>query len=106
FHITADLWEDPSVPIYTHLVDPAPNLVSLTIRTDGKDSVGGVLPAIFAGEMPRLTQVTLEHFTSWPSSYFHNLTDLSISDQAFNRPTTLAFLDFISNSPMLQVLAL
>ncbi|KAF5379351.1 hypothetical protein D9757_007678 [Collybiopsis confluens] len=106
-HITADLWEDSSsAPLYSHFTAPAPNLVSLTIRTDGKDVVGGSLPPIFVGEMPRLTQLSLEHFTSWPSTYFHNLTALSLSDQAFNRPTTLAFLEFISNSPQLETLAL
>ncbi|KAJ3760162.1 hypothetical protein F5878DRAFT_515853, partial [Lentinula raphanica] len=106
FHVIADLWEDPSVPIYTFFVDPAPNLVSLTLRTDGKDVPNGTLPPIFAGEMPLLKELTLEHFTVWPTTHFHNLTSLCLSDQAFNRPTTQAFLDFLQNSPMLEMLAL
>ncbi|KAJ3988681.1 hypothetical protein F5890DRAFT_1391488, partial [Lentinula detonsa] len=105
-HVIADLWEDTSMPIYTLLVDPAPNLVSLTLRTDGKDVTNGILPPIFAGEMPSLKELTLEHFTIWPTTYFHNLTSLSLSDQAFSRPTTLGFLDFLQNSPMLEKLAL
>ncbi|KAJ3735059.1 hypothetical protein DFJ43DRAFT_69780 [Lentinula guzmanii] len=105
-HVIADLWEDTSTPIYTLLVDPAPNLFSLTLRTDGKDVTNGILPPIFAGEMPSLKELTLEHFTIWPTTYFHNLTSLSLSDQAFSRPTTLGFLDFLQNSPMLEKLAL
>ncbi|KAJ4474982.1 hypothetical protein J3R30DRAFT_3253618, partial [Lentinula aciculospora] len=105
-HVIAELWEDPSTPIYTLFVDAAPTLVSLTIRTDGKDVNNGALPPIFAGEMPSLRELTLEHFTVWPTTYFHNLTSLSLSDQAFNRPTTLWFLDFLQNSPMLETLAL
>ncbi|KAE9397755.1 hypothetical protein BT96DRAFT_60600 [Gymnopus androsaceus JB14] len=93
-HLIADLWEDSSTPIYTLLVDPAPTLCSLTLRTDGKDVVGGVLPPIFAGEMPRLRELTLEHFTSWPTNYFHNLTSLSLSDQPFHRPTDPSVFGF------------
>ncbi|KAF9073190.1 hypothetical protein BDP27DRAFT_315320 [Rhodocollybia butyracea] len=109
FHLVADLWEeDPfHTPIYSLLSSAAPNLLSLTLRTDGKDVLGGVLPSVFDGDMPQLREVTLEHFTSWPPSYFHNLTALSLSDQAFNRPTTLAFLDFLENSShTLEILAL
>ncbi|KAJ3874400.1 hypothetical protein F5051DRAFT_94190 [Lentinula edodes] len=105
-HVIADLWEDTSTPIYNLFVEPAPTLVSLTLRTDGKDVTNGSLPPIFAGEMPSLKELTLEHFTVWPTTYFHNLTSLSLSDQAFNRPTTLSFLDFLQNSPVLEMLAL
>ncbi|KAH7874097.1 uncharacterized protein C8R40DRAFT_1048221, partial [Lentinula edodes] len=105
-HVVADLWEDSSTPIYNLFVEPAPTLVSLTLRTDGKDVTNGSLPPIFAGEMPSLKELTLEHFTVWPTTYFHNLTSLSLSDQAFNRPTTLSFLDFLQNSPVLEMLAL
>ncbi|KAE9403500.1 hypothetical protein BT96DRAFT_796542, partial [Gymnopus androsaceus JB14] len=105
FHLCADSWYFPS-PIYNLLVDPAPSLVGLSILTRGGQVNGGFLPPIFAGEMPLLREVALEHFTSWPTNYFHNLSSLYLLNQVFfSRPTTLAFLDFLENSPRLQKLA-
>uniref|UniRef100_A0A0W0EX32 Uncharacterized protein n=1 Tax=Moniliophthora roreri TaxID=221103 RepID=A0A0W0EX32_MONRR len=109
FHINTDGWFDPT-PIYGSLKEPAPDLVSLSIVTKGRDVVGGVLPSIFNDDMPKLRQLTLEHFTSWPTTYFTNLTHCCLFDQwdatATSRPTTSQFLDFLESSPGLEELAL
>ncbi|KAK7045633.1 hypothetical protein VNI00_007466 [Paramarasmius palmivorus] len=109
FHVNTDGWFDPT-PIYASLKESAPNLTSLSIVTKGRDVVGGVLPAIFNDHMPQLRQLTLEHFTSWPATYFTNLTHCCLFDQwdatATSRPTTSQFLDFLASSPGLEELAL
>ncbi|KAL0578232.1 hypothetical protein V5O48_003769 [Marasmius crinis-equi] len=115
FHMAADGFELPPDPLnaapavtptaalYSSplLTSPAPMLESLSIGTYGKDPAvaGGILPVIFDSQMPRLTQVDLEYFTSWPRDHFHNLTHLCLSYQnEATRPTTSAFLDFLQSS--------
>jgi hypothetical protein len=86
---------------------PAPNLESLTIATDSKEGVNVVLPTLFGGQTPRLTQLTLEHFTSWPGNSFHNLTHLCLYDQSeIGRQSTSEFLDLLESCPLLQRLNL
>ncbi|KAF9258972.1 hypothetical protein L218DRAFT_840496, partial [Marasmius fiardii PR-910] len=109
FHMNTDGWFS-NTPIYQSLNHPAPNLSSLSIVTKGRDVVGGALPSIFADDMPSLRQLTLEHFTSWPSTYFTHLTHLCLFDQwnetPTSRPTTAEFLDFLESSPQLEELAI
>ncbi|KAG7090799.1 hypothetical protein E1B28_009883 [Marasmius oreades] len=92
------------------LTSPAPSLQSLSIGTYGKDPAvaGGVLPQLFHSQTPRLTQLDLEYFTSWPSNHFHNLTHICLSYQdESTRPTTSTFLDFLeASSQTLEELAL
>ncbi|KAG7444923.1 uncharacterized protein BT62DRAFT_863545, partial [Guyanagaster necrorhizus] len=108
FHIAADGWEGDT-SIYQRLcaADAAPHLVSLTIMTEGRDVVGGVLPQLFSGQMPNVRQLCLAHFTSWPVGLFTNLTHLCLHDQCdVGRMTTSEFLDFIEQSPRLEELNL
>ncbi|KAF9259620.1 hypothetical protein L218DRAFT_874364, partial [Marasmius fiardii PR-910] len=92
------------------LTSPAPSLESLSIGTYGKDPMvaGGILPPLFNDQTPRLTQLDLEYFTSWPSNHFHNLTHICLSYQnESTRPTTSVFLDFLEASAQtLEELAL
>ncbi|KAK0488982.1 hypothetical protein IW261DRAFT_1442571 [Armillaria novae-zelandiae] len=100
FHIAVDGWEG-GTSIYPRLcaADGAPYLVSLTIMTEGRGVVGGVLPPI--------RQLCLAHFTSWPAGLFTNLTHLCLHDQSdVGRMTTSEFLDFIEQSPRLEELNL
>ncbi|KAL0574623.1 hypothetical protein V5O48_007349, partial [Marasmius crinis-equi] len=109
FHVNTDGWFSQT-PIYQSLKDPAPLLYSLSIVTKGRDVTGGVLPPIFSNDMPSLRQLTLEHFTSWPTKYFTNLTHLCLFDQwndtPVSRPSTCQFLDFLESSPALEELAI
>ncbi|KAJ7707798.1 hypothetical protein B0H17DRAFT_918107, partial [Mycena rosella] len=86
---------------------PAPRLESLTIEVAGQEDVSSTLPPIFAGHMPKLRQLALGHFTSWPKGYFHNLSALCLHNQPTDSwPSTSEFLDFIESSPCLEELAL
>ncbi|KAJ8087096.1 hypothetical protein PM082_005924 [Marasmius tenuissimus] len=116
FHMAADGFElpqdltitdtanaSPNAALYSSplLTSPAPMLQSLSIGTYGKDPAvaGGALPALFSSQTPRLVQVDLEYFTSWPQDHFHNLTHLCLSYQNEpTRPSTQAFLDFLEAS--------
>ncbi|KAF8888685.1 hypothetical protein CPB85DRAFT_1231694, partial [Mucidula mucida] len=132
FHI--DPWRlrpevpSPTQPVRHLLTLPAPKLVSLTLLSnDVSSNWGGGWPGInppgwgapattstshleslFDGCMPRLRELCLEHYTSWPSGYFHNLTRLCLYKQSFGmtRPTTASFLDFLEHSPLLETLVL
>ncbi|KAK0238931.1 hypothetical protein EDD85DRAFT_951146 [Armillaria nabsnona] len=108
FHIAVDGWEG-GTSIYPRLcaADAAPRLASLTIMTEGRDVVGGVLPPLFSGQIPSIRQLCLAHFTSWPAGLFANLTHLCLHDQSdVGRMTTSEFLDFIEQSPRLEELNL
>ncbi|KAJ7284905.1 hypothetical protein C8J57DRAFT_1289813 [Mycena rebaudengoi] len=107
FHFASDSLEDIEK---LHLFSsPAPRLRSLTIdvNRDGLPDLGSVLPPIFAGRMPKLKQVALGHFSSWPLGYFQRLTHLCLYNQKENNwPSTSEFLDFLRCSPLLEELAL
>ncbi|KAJ3749187.1 hypothetical protein DFH05DRAFT_655895 [Lentinula detonsa] len=105
-HLDADSWHS-SATIFHQFKCPAPILTSLTLVTDGRDIVSGALPQLFSGEMPSLRKLCLKHLTSWPKGYFQNLTHVCLYDQnEITRPTMDEFLDFLSNSPFLEELAL
>ncbi|KAL0563653.1 hypothetical protein V5O48_018413 [Marasmius crinis-equi] len=115
-HVDLRKWNgDPeSFFLALSLLEAAPSLTSLTILhaeprrgTAADVPLPGTLPNIFSGNMPVLTRLTLESFTSWPSDYFHNLTHLCLFHQVpYSRPSTSAFLDFLECSPRLQELVL
>ncbi|KAJ6513393.1 hypothetical protein C8R45DRAFT_345807 [Mycena sanguinolenta] len=105
FHMRAKGSED----ILKHQLfsSPAPRLKSLLIECEDQEEWSGVLPPIFCGRMPKLRQLALGCFTSWPKSYFHNLTSLCLYHQRVNTlPTTAEFLDFLEFSPRMEELAL
>lgn len=57
--------------------------------------------------MPKLKQLCLGYFTSWPKRYFTNLTHLCLYNQdQLLRPCTSDFLDILESSPQLESLAL
>ncbi|KAJ7274521.1 hypothetical protein B0H12DRAFT_1089096 [Mycena haematopus] len=86
---------------------PAPRLSSLSIEGDEQEEWGDILPPIFSGHMPKLRQLALGYFTSWPKGYFHNLTSLCLYNQrGSSLPTTTEFLDFLEFSPRIEELAL
>ncbi|KAJ7475771.1 hypothetical protein FB451DRAFT_256355 [Mycena latifolia] len=86
---------------------PAPRLESLTIEVAEQRDLSSALPPIFAGRMPKLRQLALGYFTSWPKGYFHNLSALCLYNQKENSwPSTSEFLDFLESSPRLEELAL
>ncbi|KAJ7227104.1 hypothetical protein GGX14DRAFT_314443, partial [Mycena pura] len=86
---------------------PVPRLKSLLVETGGRDDLSSVLPPIFCGHMPKLKQLALSYFTSWPKHYFHNLTYLCLYNQrADSFPSTTEFLDFLKYSPRMEELAL
>ncbi|KAJ7576127.1 hypothetical protein C8J56DRAFT_973162 [Mycena floridula] len=99
--------DDPTYLNHRFLTHSLPELFSLTIWP--LEPAGDTaLPPHFAGRMPKLRQVTLRHFTSWPTGYFHNLTHLCLYAQTAPtaRASTAEFLGFIENSPYLEVLTL
>ncbi|THU89138.1 hypothetical protein K435DRAFT_573640, partial [Dendrothele bispora CBS 962.96] len=108
FHLNGKLWVEDT-PIFANptLLEPAPLLQSLSILCSWKDITGGVLPQMFSGVTPKLSHLFLEHFTSWPSNHFRNLTHLCLFNQDLDTlPTTSIFLDFLEDSPTLEELAL
>ncbi|KAF7375015.1 Glycosyltransferase family 49 protein [Mycena sanguinolenta] len=105
FHMRAKGSED----ILKHQIfsSPAPRLNSLLIEAEDQEEWNSVLPPIFCGNMPKLRQLALGYFTSWPKGYFHNLTSLCLYHQrASTLPTTTEFLDFLEFSPHIEELAL
>ncbi|KAJ7588835.1 hypothetical protein C8J56DRAFT_1078083 [Mycena floridula] len=89
------------------ITQPASELSSLTIAP--LNPVGDMaLPQLFAGRTPNLRQLSLRYFTSWPPGYFHNLTHfyLYVQPEQMFRPSTTTFLDFLEQSPLLEVLTL
>jgi len=107
-HLSTEGW-DGDTPIYQYLSasSEAPLLTSLTVLTDGENVVNGVLPMIFSGKTPRLTQLCLKYFTSWPFNEFSGLTHLCLYNQhESTRPTTSSFLEFLASSPQLEHLSL
>ncbi|KAJ6531708.1 hypothetical protein B0H19DRAFT_451653 [Mycena capillaripes] len=105
FHMLAKGTED----LLKHqlFASPAPRLNSLLIEVEEREDLSGVLPPIFCGHMPKLKQLALGYFTSWPKDYFHNLTSLCLYDQRESSlPTTTKFLDFLESSPRIEELAL
>ncbi|KAK0448431.1 uncharacterized protein EV420DRAFT_1252766, partial [Desarmillaria tabescens] len=88
----------------------APNLVRLSLLMNKEPRFIGLQPALhklFNDEMPRLKQLCLGYFTSWPKGYFTNLTHLCLYDQdRSSRPSTSNFLDILESSPQLETLAL
>lgn len=93
------------------LTNSAPNLVSLSLLPNHQPRIPGglssTLSKLFGGEMPKLKQLCLGHFTSWPQNYFQNLTHLCLVEQdTLTRPSTSEFLDFLGSSPRLEKLAL
>jgi hypothetical protein len=86
---------------------PAPRLNSLLMQVEEREELDGVLPPIFCGHMPKLRQLALGYFTSWPTGYFHNLTSLCLYHQRESSlPTTTEFLDFLEFSPHMEELVL
>ncbi|KAJ7170591.1 hypothetical protein C8R43DRAFT_874978, partial [Mycena crocata] len=105
FHILAEGPED--IHKLKRFSSPAPQLKSLMIEVEGREGLSSSLPPIFAGRMPKLRQLALGYFTSWPKGYFHNLTHLSLYNQKENGwPSTAEFLDFLQSSPHIEELAL
>ncbi|KAJ7598357.1 hypothetical protein C8J56DRAFT_913837 [Mycena floridula] len=95
--------DDPGHLNHRFMTRSVPELVSLSI--DPMASGTTVLPPIFGGRMPKLRQLTLSRFSSWPTGYFHNLTHLALCVQPYpDRPSTSMFLDFIEHSPRLEVI--
>ncbi|KAK0244958.1 hypothetical protein EDD85DRAFT_943307 [Armillaria nabsnona] len=93
-HSLAKMIEELSRIREFHCTKPAPPLSS-------------TLPKLFTGKMPKLKQLCLGYFTSWPQNYFKNLTHLCLIDQdRLTRPSTSEFLDFLESSPCLEKLAL
>lgn len=97
------------------LSHPVPCLSSLTVKKWGLGNAvwwtpatpSTVFPSLFNNEMPRLRQLSLSYYTSWPRGYFRNLSHLLLFDQSHTgRPTTSMFLDFLEASPLLEELAL
>ncbi|KAK0448429.1 uncharacterized protein EV420DRAFT_1647330 [Desarmillaria tabescens] len=93
------------------LTNGAPNLVSLSLLPNHHPhtavGVSSKLSKLFMGEMPKLKQLCLGYFTSWPQEYFKDLTHLCLYEQdTFTRPSTSDFLDFLESSPRLEKLAL
>ncbi|PBK61514.1 hypothetical protein ARMSODRAFT_1025641 [Armillaria solidipes] len=93
------------------LTNSAPNLVSLSLLPNHQPhmaaGLSSTLSKLFMGEMPKLKQLSLGYFTSWPQNYFRNLTHLClISQDTLTRPSTSEFLDFLELSPRLEKLAL
>ncbi|KAK0199493.1 hypothetical protein DFS33DRAFT_1367452 [Desarmillaria ectypa] len=88
----------------------APNLVSLSLLMNKEPVFVGLHPALrklFNDEIPKLKQLCLGYFTSWPKGYFTNLTHLCLYDQdRSSRPSTSNFLDILESSPQLETLAL
>ncbi|KAG7439967.1 uncharacterized protein BT62DRAFT_976420 [Guyanagaster necrorhizus] len=89
----------------------APNLVSLSLLPNRRRhvalGVSSTLSKLFMGDMPKLKQLCLGFFTSWPPDYFKNLTHLCLHNQdTLTRPSTSEFLDFLESSPLLEKLAL
>ncbi|KAK0475274.1 hypothetical protein IW261DRAFT_1496739 [Armillaria novae-zelandiae] len=106
FHHKASLLESSSL-----LTNSAPNVVSLSLLLDHQTPMAGglssTLSKLFMGEMPKLKQLCLGYFTSWPENYFKNLTHLYLINQdKLTRPSTSEFLDFLGLSPHLEKLAL
>ncbi|KAJ6505926.1 hypothetical protein DFH09DRAFT_283822 [Mycena vulgaris] len=87
---------------------PAPRLESLLIDVvAGQNDLSSALPPVFAGRMPKLRQLALGYFTSWPKGYFHNLASVCLYHQKENSwPSTSEFLDFLESSPRLEELSL
>ncbi|KAF7330453.1 Arp2/3 complex subunit [Mycena venus] len=108
FHMRAKgLTEPEDVLKHSLFSSPAPRLDSLLIEVEDREELSGVLPPIFCGHMPKLRQLALGYFTSWPKGYFRNLTSLCLYNQREGSlPTTSEFLDFLESSPHLEELAL
>ncbi|KAJ7127082.1 hypothetical protein C8R44DRAFT_113557 [Mycena epipterygia] len=105
FHMLAEGPED--VVKLKLFSSPAPRLHSLMIEVEGREDLSTALPPIFAGRMPKLRQLALGYFTSWPKGYFHNLTHLALYNQKENSwSSTSEFLDFLEYSPRIEELAL
>lgn len=93
------------------LTNSAPNFVSLSLLPNHQPhmavGLSSTLSKLFMGEMPKLKQLCLGYFTSWPQNYFKNLTHLCLfSQDTLTRPSTSEFLDFLESSPRLEKLAL
>ncbi|KAJ7574694.1 hypothetical protein C8J56DRAFT_749983, partial [Mycena floridula] len=89
------------------LTRSVPELFSLSVYPVHDHSGDTVLPQLFGGRMPKLKQLALKYFVSWPTGYFRSLTHLALYSQPFDtRPSTSTFLDFIENSPRLEVITL
>ncbi|KAJ7588828.1 hypothetical protein C8J56DRAFT_1164513 [Mycena floridula] len=99
--------DHPAYINHRFLTRSAPELFSLSVYPDQHYSGDTVLPPLFGGRMPKLKQLALRYFVSWPTGYFHNLTHLILLDQQVHaRPSTSTFLDFMETSPLLEVLIL
>ncbi|KAJ7577154.1 hypothetical protein C8J56DRAFT_1031543 [Mycena floridula] len=97
--------DHPAYINHRFLTRSVPELFSLSAYSEHPGDT--VLPQLFGGRMPKLKQLSLRHFAVWPTGYFHNLTHLALYDQPFDtRPSTSTFLDFIANSPLLEVIIL
>ncbi|KAJ7576125.1 hypothetical protein C8J56DRAFT_837411 [Mycena floridula] len=98
--------DNPAYLTHRFLTRSAPELFSLSVYSLSPVA-STALPPLFAGQMPRLRQLALAHFVSWPTGYFHNLTHLALCDQPYHaRLSTSMFLDFLEHSPLLEVMIL
>ncbi|KAK0197730.1 hypothetical protein F5146DRAFT_918624, partial [Armillaria mellea] len=93
------------------LTNSAPNLVSMSLLPNNQPHMSvrlsSTLLKLFMGEMPKLKQLSLGHFTLWPQNYFRNLMHLCLTDQdMLTCPSTSEFLDFLESSPCLEKLVL
>ncbi|KAF5346640.1 hypothetical protein D9758_013208 [Tetrapyrgos nigripes] len=117
-HFSCPSWdENNSIFDNPTLLTPAPLLQSLSVINPYNafvrdfwsllTSVRATMPQLFSGETPKLKHLFLEHFTSWPSNSFTNLTHVCLFNQDRDTlPTTSAFLDFLEGSPKLEELSL
>ncbi|THG97464.1 hypothetical protein EW026_g4545 [Hermanssonia centrifuga] len=98
---------------------PAPLLENLTLSPcetsmslrGGAAALSYILPKIFADVTPSLRKLTINYFNSWPGNDFHGLTHLCLQGQKARISDAAVqdisgFLDFLSQSPMMEELIL
>ncbi|KAJ7585335.1 hypothetical protein C8J56DRAFT_121115 [Mycena floridula] len=101
------VFQDLTLLNHRFMTQSVPQLFSLTVVPF--EPVGNLtLPPLFGGQTPKLRQLALRYFTSWPTGYFYNLTHFCLYAQPDHifRPSTTTFLDFIEHSPRLEILTL
>ncbi|KAI0054071.1 hypothetical protein FA95DRAFT_35836 [Auriscalpium vulgare] len=104
-------YSSSNVPLYllSTCAFQAPKLQTLRLCTAMWGSMEcPTLPTLFGGDIPNVTHLQVESFSSWPGHSFTGLTHLALGSQSQYdvRPPMDAFLDFLEANPRLEELLL
>lgn len=102
-HKLAVEFDVSSPTAFAKLWFPLPNAETLNITV--AEYHAAALPRLFDGELPKLKELSIERFISWPVDLFVNLTRVTLREM--QTPITFNFiLEFLTQSPALEELTL